>query len=274
MLIGKTFFFLLGADDPEMRRIEEILKTKGIIYDYARVNGRRVHPGNAYQADPVARSFLWQFMVVECAFSGMSADTVIIDHHRPGDPGFNKGPVLYWEASSLGQFYRLLPLSEPNQSDRVLAAMDHCPVAAWRSECPGITPQEILHRKIVEIASVHHVSLDTIRNQIREFEEILIQHESIRIGTQDVIHLRRFLGHGYSIPLLCAQVAVLKIGKTALFVHKDHTHSPFKLSLYGHVTPETVEAFMTTWAPANGLKKICGVPSRGYAGGYLSVWDW
>src|SRR5690606_28872667 len=42
-----------------------------------------------------------------------------------------------------------------------------------------------------------------------------------------------------------------------------------KIVLGGHATSETVQAFMTEWAPALRLVDIYGDPARGFAGGYL-----
>ena len=48
-----TNHFVLGADDPEMREMERVLKEHGCSYEYAQSAGKRVHPGNAYKADAV-----------------------------------------------------------------------------------------------------------------------------------------------------------------------------------------------------------------------------
>jgi len=42
-----------------------------------------------------------------------------------------------------------------------------------------------------------------------------------------------------------------------------------KIVLGGHTTPETVRAFLSEWAPAQGLVETYGDPARGFAGGYL-----
>lgn len=76
---------------------------------------------------------------------------------------------------------------------------------------------------------------------------------------------------GYSLKLLSAQVAATVEGVAVLLQHKDVEGGPVKWSLSGEVLPETVEAFMEGWGPAQGLEKIYGVPSRGYAGGYVKV---
>lgn len=47
----KLYLFALGADDPEMWRIEEILIEHGYTYLFATHKGQRVHPQSAYQAD-------------------------------------------------------------------------------------------------------------------------------------------------------------------------------------------------------------------------------
>lgn len=76
------FTFVLGAKDPEMDMIEDrIIVPLGLRAEYARVNGFRVHPGNAYQADHTVDGKL---VLVECGGELLSGREV--DHHRPGDP--------------------------------------------------------------------------------------------------------------------------------------------------------------------------------------------
>lgn len=48
-----SYFFILGAADPEMAAIESLLVASGQRFGYASLAGVRVHPGNAYKADGV-----------------------------------------------------------------------------------------------------------------------------------------------------------------------------------------------------------------------------
>lgn len=111
--------WVLGASDPEMAAIEQLLVAAGEAVAYATVNGVRVHPGNAYKADgfisaTVAAPWEGPVYFVECDGPALqdqcqwSPDTV--DHHRDGapperrrDPGYGLPPEEFLRASSLGQ---------------------------------------------------------------------------------------------------------------------------------------------------------------------------
>ena len=96
--------WILGASDPEMERIENLLSSVGEAFAHATIGGARVRPDSAYKADevtatsPHATLDAWQngdeeldeVVLVECsrplraAFG--PAMVVVIDHHRQGDP--------------------------------------------------------------------------------------------------------------------------------------------------------------------------------------------
>src|SRR5690606_18888639 len=93
---------------------ESLLQQAGVAYAYAfGADGQRVHPGNAYQAiggitpTGVAVDLSSVTHTVECAIAGVTG-AIIIDHHRPGDPGYGRPPAEYWQASSLGQVFHAL----------------------------------------------------------------------------------------------------------------------------------------------------------------------
>ena len=102
--------WILGAADPEMEKIESLLRECGEKIGYAMMCGERVHSGNAYRAIadrgwgecvPIG-SEIWY--LVECAvFSPGNVSKVVIDHHRPGDPGYGRSPSEFLSASSIGQ---------------------------------------------------------------------------------------------------------------------------------------------------------------------------
>ncbi len=116
-----NLFFILGADDPEMSAIENMLKENGCSYFYAVTEVGRVIPATTYNAvalqqpdgailsernhdlaDIVSRSVL-----VECDFPGQTP-AGRCDHHRPADPGYGKPPSEFLSASSIGQVVSLL----------------------------------------------------------------------------------------------------------------------------------------------------------------------
>ena len=273
--------FILGCPDPEMNRIEEILKEHGCSVQYAMKDGKRCHPGNAYQADNIYVFFGLQedpidivgmsIVLVECQPAGV-ADFVRVDHHRPGDPGYGQPASQYWLASSLGQIYTLLGIHEIPHEDKILAAMDHSPAGAIRGECPGVSAQEVLDRKVAEVARGTKSSPEEVMERIGHYRAMLESAPKIEMAGQVLKDLRsEYLGEGYSLSLLAAQAAALAGGHTALLRHRDAMGKPEKWSVSGHATPETVNAFMM-WGPKNGLVKesMYGVPERGYAGGYLS----
>jgi len=165
--------WILGAADPEMNAIEALLRREGGRVLYAVALGRdgkpgRVAPFAAYRAvgvsdrpDPqgdedivpgaelpaFAREAGFERVVlVECDVPGAEwggLDVVRVDHHNPGDPGHGAPPAQFWEASSLGQVYRLLGLTAPPDDHVMAAAADHCLAAAYAGRCPGVASERL-----------------------------------------------------------------------------------------------------------------------------------
>jgi hypothetical protein len=105
--------WILGAPDPEMEAIEALLREQGEEVAYATVAGKRVHPGNAYKSDFSEWSLMdySEVTIVECDGDRTqfgSLPVTVIDHHRPGDPGYGRPPVEFLPASSVGQVIALL----------------------------------------------------------------------------------------------------------------------------------------------------------------------
>lgn len=98
--------WVLGAADPEMNMIEELLEQCGQQYVYAVAGGKRVHPGNAYRAEnkvEILKSIGEEIFLVECGLADKTSEFLQLDHHRPGDFGYGKGPEDFLRASSIGQ---------------------------------------------------------------------------------------------------------------------------------------------------------------------------
>ena len=274
--------FILGVNDPEMQEIEKILQEQGESYQYAMSGGRRVHPGNAYKADePSYVGNEHEIVFVECGMEGgLEEENEAlprqfgihhIDHHRPGDHGYGLPASDFWQASSLGQLCKMLDVV-PSQDQLVLAAMDHCPAAAIRGECPGVSAQEVLERKIQEIAKATNHSAGDVRRKISLYSDLIEKSPFLSISMDGgmLVDMREYyLGEGYSVELLAAQTAALAGGHTVLLKHRDAPGKPEKWLISGHASPDVIEAFIKHWAPSKGLVGIYGVPNRGYAGGYL-----
>lgn len=100
--------WILGASDPEMTLIEELLRACGEEYIYALDDrGERVHPVNSYRCPTPVVPEGSTVYAVEC-IDVLPEGWVRIDHHRPGDPGYGLPPEEFLTASSIGQVLSVL----------------------------------------------------------------------------------------------------------------------------------------------------------------------
>lgn len=269
---AKHFCFLLGASDPEMDEIEKLLIKNGEAFQYAQYDGKRAEPWNAYMADQVDAPSGTILVLVECEpedFNGQDAIVRAIDHHRPKDPGHDLPPESFWDASSIGQLYRLLNLGSPTREHVVLAAMDHCMAQARQGNCPGVSPEEIKTLSVEYIAQRRGMDPLAIEACVGTMLEQVWDAPKTIIGAQEVCDFTSTsVGMGYSLKYLCLLEAVAELGMVALVATKNHADGPDKIIICGAATPETIRYFMNSWAPSHDLIDIYGVPARGYAGGY------
>lgn len=153
--------WVLGAPDPEMELIEQLLREVGETVVYATVGGARVTAAQAYGAWEMPEAWGHEVYLVECdpartghlrrgpgvlPYEQERDDPIpdpaderpvlraLIDHHRPGDPGYGRPPAEFLPASSVGQVLvelarlRRLP-SWPEEGYGVLTAQ---PVGTFR----------------------------------------------------------------------------------------------------------------------------------------------
>jgi len=277
-----TYFFILGASDPEMAEIERVLTDVGVAYGYATVAGRRVHPGNAYAADGIGVDSVipdWDadYVAVECGgplLAGISTDNalIVVDHHRPGDRGFGRPAVEYWEASSLGQVCWLIGI-EPTPRMRMIAAADHCLRDAYAGRCPDVDPDALVEHRIAQKADFER----RLANEIRE--EIADACRQLHVALHTATERWRWEGviEGYSnpagrpkwvdfgdstIPGLPEAGAITGVAYVATVTERDGRR---KRVFSGD--PDQVRA----WTADEGktLDGLYGDPARGFAGGYL-----
>jgi len=251
-------YIILGAPDPEMEMIERTLKEAWVPYAYAMRDGRRVHPGNAYEADglsaPLPESET--VLAVECGGPTVPADAVVVDHHRPGDPGYGRPPTEYLPASSIGQVLDWLGI-EPTDEHRLVAAADHCLSAAYRGECPGVDPDALMRWRIESRA----------RFQRRDPADLLAQVEQTRARIRElaVDGVADLTGEpGGALPE--APEAAAREG-VAVIARVRERDGRAKLVLLGAAEPDFVRYWMRTQRALG--REVYGDPMRGFAGAYL-----
>lgn len=119
--MATSYFFALGAADIEMAAIERLLTAlaaRKLIagFGYASAGGQRCHAGNAYQGTGILAPDGTETVVpadatlveVECQLAIDLLTPMVVDHHRPGDPGYDRPAAESVAASSLGQLLSLL----------------------------------------------------------------------------------------------------------------------------------------------------------------------
>lgn len=128
--------YILGVADPEMNAIEALLREFGEYVHIATLKGVRVRDGErADGCEPPLRRFRRFSDVVAVEVWGPWGGPDI-DHHGL-IPRASMPPERFFEASSLGQVIRQMGLN-PSRLDLAVAAVDHCPAAAFAGQCPGV----------------------------------------------------------------------------------------------------------------------------------------
>lgn len=263
-----TSIFVLGAPDPEMDRMKQVLSDYGLPFIYA-LDGpdQRVNPRTAYStAYPLNLSGLTPIFV-ECAPSGTPRPSAVIDHHRIGDPGYDSEPKDFATAASIGQLSMLLGL-EMTHPDEILAAMDHCFAAAVRGECPGVSPEDVISRKIDSIVDTHDVPFHEVQRLIRISVDRIESATEVLIGETSVKDLRNIdLGPENSLAQL-TMVTAQALTDSQLLLTERVSEGVEKVTLRSS-DPNVIRHFMGIWTFFQGYPEVYGVPNRGYAGAYI-----
>jgi hypothetical protein len=266
-MIDKQAVFVLGAQDPEMREIEKVLNEERRAWVHAARHGVRCTPKTAYEADGVVRAGRdgWarpavlaprtRAVFVECTVQGQEP-VVRVDHHHPGDAGFEMSPERFLEGSSLGQVLRLLE-REPTETQRLLAASDHCLSAAYRGECPGVDPGELLFLRASWQAKISGRTLSDVIEGILDAAKRVRHHRDSELGESrflDPSAVPRDLPEG-------AAYAGIPVRYRSLLMPQGELKEMLK-----GADPEHIERFMQEHREAG--RKVYGNPYRGYAGAY------
>ncbi len=266
MAIDKDWHFVLGAQDPEMREIQRVVDSEHLAWAHAARHKRRCNPRTAYAADGVVRVGADQIprpavlppkapaVFVECTVLGMEP-VVRVDHHHPGDPGYEVEPERFMEGSSLGQVLRLLE-REPTETQRLLAASDHCLTAAYQGRCPGVDPHELLFLRASWKAKVMGRTLSDVVEGILDAARRVRAHRDSELGES------RFLDPTDLPPDLAEGAAYAGIPVR----YRELLDEGVLKEMFKGGTPDAVERFMAEHEAAG--RQVYGNPYRGYAGTY------
>lgn len=266
----QEILFVLGAGDPEMVAIRQVLAAEKVPWVQARVRGKRVYPANAYRAqlpDDAAAALVRGAAVfcVECVDT-LPPGVRRIDHHRPGDPGYGRPPAEFWAASSLGQTVRALSAVLGREiavtpEMRLTAASDHCLGAAYRGACPGIAPDVLMHWHVASRARYEQRPVAALLADVAATRAALRAAPRVTLapGLQAADMRER--------PDAELLIAAPREGQCCLSAVTARDGRTKIGCLVG--SPDQISAFMRQWAPAQGLVDIYGDPVRGFAGAYV-----
>lgn len=269
----KNTLFVLGAGDPEMEIIENIIKDQGCSYAYAMKGDRRVKPFEAYNGDYPSGQIKGTVVFVECKTPLEADKVVVVDHHKPGDPGFGLPPEKAWEASSLGQIYNLLGL-EPDTymvtyrgrfvDPKVVAAADHCLSHAYRGKVPGVSPEELLNFRAYVQAHYRGITLKEWYDRIEHAKTVINRAMRAKDFPGVVKDLRQVYRLNGPVDLANEATAILGIA----ILYEMDKGDRIQVAIIG-ASPRQVEYFKEVYAKREGLTAIYGDPQRGFAGGYI-----
>lgn len=265
-MVDKEWVFVLGAQDPEMREIERSLRRAERPFVQAARAGERCNARTAYDADgvvhmsrsgrPMPAVLLPKqpSVFVECTVLD-HPPLLRVDHHNPGDPGYDKRPEAYLEGSSVGQVLTLLEM-EPTPVQRLLAAADHCLTAAYQGECPQVDPGELLFQRAAWQAKMSGRTLGDVVDGILDAAGKVDRHYDSELG--EALFL-----DPTEVPLDLAEGAAYA-GKPIRYRQLLPSRE-LKEMLKG-ATPEHIQRFMDAHEAAG--RRVYGNPYRGYAGTY------
>jgi len=260
------YLFILGALDIEMMYIKKVVKSAGHSYVEPQADGSRLHPGNAYRAEHLPldiKSFPGQVVWVECALADESVPrSIVVDHHRPGDPGYDMGPESFWLGSSIGQVCALLGV-RPTKDLLMAAASDHCLGAAYQGLCPGIDPVALSDWRIFNKCESNRLAPNTMRERLTRAFRVVRDLKPIRFGKYEFLDAMDI-----NVPDLSEASAIL--GKPIMFSKDDLLEGRRKVGARNG-SVEVIADWMSTAADVLKLEDVYGCPTRGYAGAYLPV---
>lgn len=255
---------VLGALDPEMEAVRKLALESKLNILWASYKGMPVKYNTMYKAD-------WPFpqkgqLWVECSPFGGKEKIQFADHHQPGDPGFEKPPEKFWEASSLGQVWKILYGNrEAPAQMKIIAAADHCPKAAYSGKCPGVKSKDVIEFSTEQISLRLRIE---IWEAEREISDWIKKFDNSQLENFDGNYLFRYIEQVISEDnWLLLREAGLRHGIAVLaLIQMD---SEIWVRVAGHATKDLINSVVACQIGIP-MKNTYGNPSRGYAGGMVS----
>ena len=288
--------------DKEAEEIYKLALKYGVSVFVPTVHGTVVNTRTAYNADGLVPHKVMKFddsddekhnfvkfydkvIKIECdgpIFDHVRDKVITVDHHRPGDPGYETPPSEYWLGSSIGQFVQVLGkyreeymaedflyvetvdnnkfwFPKPHNGHLLyIAAADHNLYAAYAGLCPGIIPANMLMFRLNQKAQFTGKSLEELVKQFINAMDIIMKHYDKTKGYSDLTKLGPV-----QIPELNEAAAYMNAPFMAQLIDKD---GKLKVVFQG-ANEELIVKFMNKEL-VPGLVKTYGSPKRGYAGGY------
>jgi hypothetical protein len=302
--------WILGASDPEMEAIERLLTQAGQKVAYATLAGQRVTPESAYQADSTTCGLPEGFapVFVECEVHGVEP-CLVVDHHRPGDPGYRVPPEGFLRGASIGQVIA------------ILASQDIFPLdAAWASPYP-VTPSLFpagtfryspthgwlvsarpsryspiswyrVSQEVLFVAAADHCLMAAYQGRCPGVNPDALMHwrvetraryqrRPVQAILKDIARAREALSQAPRVLIGGVPVADLRgqqipeLPEAAAregipFLGTPKTKPGSRRKVVLQSAPPEVLAAWPEWAARNGITDLYGGdPERGFAGGYL-----
>ena len=258
---------VLGARDPEMDAIGRLALACHRNVLWAQKGGRPVAYDQMYTADwpTPAPGQLW----VECSPPTGKTGLAFVDHHNPGDPGFEKPPEEFWEASSLGQVWgRLCPDKTPPEALRLIAATDHCPHAAYSGECRDVDPGQVVAFAAEQIALANNSDIKVVLTEVYHFIHLIKRAKLRKVSGTDFYYHQTPLTSTHQ--WLVLREAALWHGVGVIAHNVIGSEVWWKVA--GHTTPKFIRAFVDGQVcPEISMTRVYGDAVRGYAGGLINV---
>lgn len=172
---GSHPVLVLGTEDHEMNGIERLWRKAGLPYVYAVGDeGKRVTYAEAYESPAVSDPDLVKrcgngIITVECCVPDLASSCVDeLDHHRPGNKGYDGAPSEAWYLSSFGQaveskYFRQAVSSLVTPSDRIIGALDDNPRAVFQDLVPEANPKLASDVLLEGIGVMHGLNLACMR---------------------------------------------------------------------------------------------------------------
>lgn len=314
---------ILGVADPEMNEIERLAREVELRIYQACKNNHPVNRSNAYEANKFRQisgtpSRLGNFLhnrrrtllFIECQSPGLekkletqrdnkgAASIRKIDHHNPGDHGYQHPSSHFLSGSSLGQFLKTMicewgydfkgirwRTDSRRRSDGffynrgrwwihsngrsgciptrmvLIAAGDHCLPQAYRGRCPGVDPDHLMRFRITLRGLKHNRNPKEIESQI-SYTRMLLRKISVN-GVADLTNTP-----SGSLPE--APEAATREGITALCRVRNKPDGRDKLLVIGSEYPEQIKRWMA--AQEAYAQRVYGSPARGYAGAIFDTY--